>query len=70
MLDWVLNGIPIYIRRRPIDGVAYATINDFSKFVKEPPLDTMRVRITKDTPAGWDPTSHPRVVKKLAEYNR
>lgn len=68
MLDWALNGVPVYIRRRPIDGVAYATIVDFSRFIREAPLHTMRVR--KDTPAGWDPTTHPSVVKKVAEFNR
>jgi hypothetical protein len=70
MLDWALNGVPVYIRRRPIDGVAYATTYDFSQFIKEPPLHTMRVRINKDTPAGWDPTTHKSVVKKVAEFNR
>jgi len=42
-LDWVLNGVPVYIRRRPLDGKLYATRFDFSQFVKEPPLATVRV---------------------------
>lgn len=69
-LDWILNGVPVYIRRAPIDGKAYATTYDFSKFVREAPLEIMRLPIEKDTLATWKPEADPRVIKKLAEYNR
>lgn len=70
MLDWAINGVPVYIRRRPIDGVAYATTYDFSRFIKEEPLETMRVRVPKDALRDWDAEKDPRVIKKLAEYNK
>lgn len=70
ILDWMINGVPVYIRRRPADGVAYATTFDFSKFIKEAPLETMRLPVEKDTLATWEPENDPRVKKKLKEYNR
>lgn len=70
LLDWALNGVPVYIRRRPADGVAYATTYDYSRFLpNEPPLDTVRVMIKPDTPASFDPTTAPIVLKLLAHYN-
>lgn len=70
MLDWMLNGVPVYIRRRPIDGVAYATIQDFSRFIKEAPLETIRLMVDKDTLASWEPEKDIRIIRKLAEYNK
>jgi hypothetical protein len=70
LLDYVLNGVPVYIRRRPADGVAYATTYDFSRFIKEAPLATMRLRVEKDTLATWEPETDPRVIAKLKEFNR
>lgn len=67
MLDWALNGVPVYIRRRPIDGCVYATLHDYSRFLKEEPLATVRVAITAETPADFNPEDHPSVLKKLAE---
>lgn len=70
MLDWICNGVPVYIRRRPSDGKAYATIQDFSRYIKEPPLETVRLMMTKDTPASWEPEKDIRIIRKLAEYNK
>lgn len=68
-LDWVLNGVPVYIRRRPLDGKLYATMFDFSQFVKEPPLATVRVRLAKDTPKDFKPEEHESVLKKIRELS-
>lgn len=71
MLDWIINGVPVYIRRRPSDGVAYATTEDFSRFLpNEPALETVRLMIEKDTPASWKPENDIRVIRKLADYNK
>lgn len=69
MLDWAINGVPVYIRRRPVDGVAYATTYDYSKFMSEAPLETMRVHVPKDALATWDAAQDPRVIKRLRHYN-
>lgn len=68
LLDWVLNGVPVYIRRRPADGVPYATTYDFSKFLTEAPLETVRVQIAKDTPKEFDPCTAPSVLKALEKH--
>lgn len=67
LLDWAINGVPVYIRRRPFDGVIYATTHDFSRFIDEPVLATVRVPITAETPADFNPEEHESVLKKLAE---
>lgn len=67
MLDWALNGVPVYIRKRPIDGQFYATMTDFSRFIKEAPEAEVRVRITVDTPKDFDPCGAPEVLAKLYE---
>lgn len=67
LLDWVLNGVPVYIRKRPIDGVLYATMTDFSRFIKEEPEATVRVKIAPDTPKDFDPCGAPEVLAKLYE---
>ncbi len=69
-LDWLVNGVPVYIRRRPIDGVAYATVQDLSKFIDEPPLEVVRLMSDKDTLATWEPADDPRILAKLEEYNK
>jgi hypothetical protein len=38
----------VYIRRNPQDGSVYATTLDFSKYVMEPPLETVRVPVPPD----------------------
>lgn len=68
LLDWVLNGVPVYIRRRPSDGIAYATTTDFSKFLTEAPLETIRVTIKKDTPKEFDPCTDPKVLAALERH--
>ena len=70
-LDYLINGVPVYIRRRPTDGVAYATTYDFSRFIKEPPLATVRVRIEDATTVTFEELKQcPQVRAKLAEFNR
>lgn len=66
-LDWILNGVPVYIRKRPIDGVYYATMQDFSRFLKEAPDAEVRVKITVETPKDFDPCGAPEVLAKLHE---
>lgn len=69
-LDWLLNGVPVYIRRRP-DGTLYATSFDFSKFLPgEEPEATLRLRFDKFTPADWVPEEDPKVLEKLEEMRR
>lgn len=70
MLDWAINGVPVYIRRGPIDGKAYATTYDYSRFLPhDSPLETMRVRVPKDALRDWDAAKDPRVIKALEKYN-
>lgn len=69
LLDWAISGVPVYIRRRPADGVAYATVHDFSKFVTEAPIETLRIRVPDIAPTDWDATKHPSVVAALAKLN-
>lgn len=68
-LDWLCNGVPVYIRRRPSDGKVYATTFDFSKFVREDPLATLRVPVgdLKDL-RGWEPETDPRVIEAMARH--
>ena len=68
-LDWMCNGVPVYIRRRPADGSVYATTYDFSRFIREEPLETLRI------PVGdlqdirmWTPEQDPRVIEALARH--
>lgn len=68
-LDWMCNGVPVYIRRRPTDGGVYATTYDFSRFIREEPLETLRI------PVGdlqdirmWTPEQDPRVIEALARH--
>lgn len=71
-LDAVLNGLKVYIRRRPADGVAYATSYDFSKFVMAEPLETMRLSFdtTEDLKAVYDNLeADPRVKAVVDRYN-
>jgi hypothetical protein len=53
-----MAAVTVYIRRSPTDGSVYATTQDFSKFIMEPPLET--VRLPEDT---WE--SDPRLIEKL-----
>lgn len=69
-LDWILNGVPVYIRRRPSDGEVYATMYDFSRFIKEAPLAEVRVKITVETPKDYDPCTAPKVLAKIAELSK
>jgi hypothetical protein len=68
-LDWCVNGVPVYIRRRPVDGSVYATTCDFSKFLREEPLETLRI------PVGdvydirdWKAELDPRVIAALDRH--
>jgi len=71
-LDWVCNGVPVYIRRRPADGSVYATTFDFSKFLPhEPPLETLRIGVgdVYDIRA-WEPEKDPRVIEAIERHRR
>lgn len=65
LLDWAINGVPVYIYRRASGGV-YATKHDFSRFGVNA-IATVRVKITEKTPAGYDVETDPAVLKKLAK---
>lgn len=67
LLDWILNGVPVYIRKRPADGALYATKYDFSRFIREEPVATVHVKITVETPKDFDPCGAPAVLAKLRE---
>ena len=70
-LDYMLNGVPVYIRRRPADQVAYATTYDFSKFVMEEPLQVVRKKFNNlDEIRAYKPDEDPVILKLLAEYNK
>lgn len=68
LLDWLCNGVPVYIRRRPHDGKVYATLYDYSPFIKEEPLEVVRVPIKVDTPKEFKPEEHPSVLKALERH--
>ena len=58
-LDALINGIKVYINRRPQDGSVYATVHDFSRFgVKS--LKVVRVPLS-----CLNPEQHPDVLKAL-----
>lgn len=69
MLDWIVNGVPVYIRKHP-DGTYYATTEDFSKYLTDRPVETVRLEIEHNTPASWKPEQDERVLAKLREYNK
>lgn len=70
-LDWLCNGVPVYIRRRPADGSVYATTSDFSKFIKEPPLETLRVPVGGiEDIRKWEPEKDPRVIEAIAKHTK
>jgi hypothetical protein len=74
VLDWAINGIPVYIRERhalrPTDrDLVYATTHDFSRFTREEPLETMRIKVPKDAPPDWDPTTAPKVIERVHFHN-
>lgn len=69
-LDWALNGMPVYIRRRPADGVAYATTYDFSRFIREEPLQVIRVKFdTIEQFRDYNPEKDPRIIRALEKHN-
>jgi hypothetical protein len=68
LLDWALNGVPVYIRKS-VSGEVYATTCDFSQFLIGPPLETVRIRVDEYTPAGYDCATDPVILRKLKEYN-
>jgi hypothetical protein len=68
-LDWLCNGVPVYIRRRPSDGKVYATTADFSRFIREEPLETLRISFASiDDIRNWEPEADERVKKAMAKY--
>lgn len=70
LMDWILNGVPVYIRKRPSDGVLYATTHDYSRFIREEPEATVRVKITVETPKDFDPCEAPEVLAKMRELSK
>jgi hypothetical protein len=69
LLDWAINGVPVYIRRRPADGYAYATVMDFTGFVSDGPIETIRMKVTADTPTDYNFETDPYIVAKVKAYN-
>lgn len=68
-LDWACNGVPVYIRRRPVDGAVYATTFDFSKFVRDEPLETLRLPVGDITDIrAWRPEGDERVQQVIAKW--
>jgi hypothetical protein len=70
-LDWCINGVPVYIRRRPADGTVYATTADFSMFLREEPLETLRIPVGDISDIrAWEPEKDPRVLEAIARHQR
>jgi hypothetical protein len=68
-LDWICNGVPVYIRRRPLTGEVYATLHDFSKFIHEPPLEVMRLRVGDLADIRtWEPEKDARVMAAMHKH--
>lgn len=64
LLDWIANGVPVRIYKRPDDTV-YASVEDFSRFGVEP-VETIRVSCTPTLPA--DIQTWPEVIAALARH--
>lgn len=68
-LDWLCNGVPVYIRRRPADGAVYATTTDFTRFITEPPLETLRIPLESvEHIRYWQPEADERVQAAMKRY--
>jgi hypothetical protein len=69
-LDMLCRGIPVYIRRRPVDGSVYATVTDFSRFLPdEPPLEVVRIPVAEISHLReWKTEDDPRVIAALARH--
>jgi hypothetical protein len=68
-LDWMFNGVPVYIRRKPLTGEVYATTHDFSKHISEPPLETVRLPVGDLTDIRtWQPEKDERVIAVMEKY--
>jgi hypothetical protein len=67
-LDWRINGVPVYIYKRPNGGVIYPSMFDFDRFGVEA-LATVRVPIAEvqDMTDPEELYKHPKVVAKLKE---
>ena len=64
-LDMAINGVKVFIYRRPDESAVYASIHAFTD-VQVKPLRIMRVPIDY---AG-DPEQHPDVVKAVAAFQK
>lgn len=65
-LDAFINGVAVYIYRRP-DGVLWATTHDWS-YVGSKPVEMIRVPQPLDKSIiGWTPTNNGIVRARLAE---
>jgi hypothetical protein len=63
-LDILAYGLKVYIRARPTDASLYATIHDFSKFIDEEPVATIRVPASELT-EDWSVDTCPIVAAAL-----
>jgi hypothetical protein len=68
MLDWAANGVEVFIRRRPKDGLAFATTYDYGKLITEPPLEVLRVRVPVEDIKAFEPETHPQVMAALRRH--
>lgn len=69
MLDWLINGVPVYIYKHP-DGSYYAATEDFNRYFAVKSVETVRLPIEPNTPVTWKPELDERVLAKLREYNK
>jgi hypothetical protein len=60
LLDAAINGVKVYINRRP-DGSVYGTVHDFERFGVKP---LKIVRVPLDFP---DPENHPDVHRAVGK---
>lgn len=74
VLDWVINGVPVYIYERPQAGAVgwtryYSSTHDYARFRLEPMM-VIRVRPPMPEFIGpWNPEYDPAVLARLAILN-
>lgn len=68
-LDMLINGLKVFIYRRPSDQVVYAELCDFSRFGVDA-LEVVRIPLDKLTPTTKreDVLGDPIVLKAIARH--
>lgn len=68
ILDAVINGVPVFIYKRPGDGVHYASLDDYARHFGSSfaPVEVFRVPARPDLEVDF--LKWPEVVAKLKEY--